>query len=188
MITKKIENGNLGSVLNLWYALVDDIQEIPLPVNGIVNQVAFKPGKSWHQIYLTQNTGGHDQNYIQDKGGSYDAKSIAGNVPGDDPENEAEIKKLKGKRFILAYQDANGRQRIIGDQKTPCSIGTKFSTGANFTTYQGSTIEFKTQSTKGTVYIQNIVSFSGGAVLNGVLINPGGTFLQNPDGTYLLVP
>lgn len=124
-----------GVQQNLYYARMADIKTLPKPVlddssgDGsfanlvtISADIIMKPGKKFHKLYCTIETGKLDGNLV----GEFDGKSFNNELsfvhPGNKPEVLGFAQWAKNSNLVFLAADQDGQVRLLGHEGYPAKM------------------------------------------------------------------
>ncbi len=133
---------NLGGVLLFRVALVDDVQSIPLPINGkVCEPVVMQTGKQWYDVYGTPGTMGFSEDETPSDHRSYFVVEINASIPKDRTEVRNSLDDLREKKCIVDCLDSNLERRLVGTITEPLKCITAFDTTNKVTGKNAHTIK-----------------------------------------------
>jgi hypothetical protein len=115
---------NLAGIKIARYIFADEIESMPIPSNGIINEtdVVLKTGSAWYDLYFTPGTiKGKVQQKQTDAGKLYSIEFSLG-IPRESFENTNKIDLASRRPIVFKITDNNNVTKIYGSNSKPLTI------------------------------------------------------------------
>lgn len=134
---------NLGGIFLFRVIPVDDVQSIPLLVDGkVCEPVILKTDKRWFDVYGTEGTMKYLEEPQTSEHGDFYKASITSFIPKGRSEVKAVLDEMKNKNFIIDIIDNNSFRRLVGTIAEPLKFSVGYDSGNKVTTSNGYSISF----------------------------------------------
>jgi hypothetical protein len=134
---------NVGGNFKLRVAYVEEVQEIPTPIDGTVHlEVTLKPGGRWYDIYSTEGTINFKDASQTSDHGDYFAKSLEAFAPKDSTELVDAANRFRNRPLIIDLIDNNGTRKLIGTIDEPMYVSTSFDSKTQVSERAGTALSF----------------------------------------------
>ncbi len=120
---------NIGGLQKLEFIPIIDVDSIPDPVQGTIDDPILKLGKRWFQCYFSPGTLGFSEEKNNSGAGIQYNPVLTPFIPKDNPELSAILREMDGYLFLVKYQDNNGYMKLVGDLNTGLRFESSLSTG-----------------------------------------------------------
>lgn len=175
---------NRGGNETIWFAPISDVENIPDPVEGIIeDNISLASGKTFFQGYASNGTLVAEDDPVEVNNGLSFPNSVKGRVPKDNPQTLILFIQMMRKRFLVLKSDMNGMVKSYGSIGNGMRFRFKTLNPADAAGYNGYEWEFYRTSDEpawfysgeftvdSTVYSYSYVpptAFSGINYLNGL--------------------
>jgi hypothetical protein len=135
---------NLGGYLSFIFAPVSTVIGDQRYVSGNAPSatVSFVAGRNWLSGYATRETLVFTEEPQFDDNGNFYNLTIAGFVPGDNPQLEQILYEMENQRHLVVLKDAGGVLRLAGSKKQPLSFSASFASGGARSDIKGYNFKF----------------------------------------------
>lgn len=145
----KFSDDNIGGVLLCRFIPVENVSEIPSPINYSINTaVVLKSNCRWFDIYGTQGTKEFTEESTQSDAGTSFKKSIKLITPKIRTELDDQFNDMANRLFILDVTDNNGLRKIVGTIDEPLKFKCTATTKADVAQRNEYSIEFFGEGTQ----------------------------------------
>lgn len=125
----RLTSSNIGGVVELKVARVDDIASMPNPDDDtIYGDINFKTGGGWHSWWPTSQTIGVSSQNADGMEGDYKMNSMPFIISKDRQGIKAMLDKAEQDDFIVLFKDGNGNPKIFGTIDRPVKFSFSQST------------------------------------------------------------
>lgn len=132
MKTVNKPSDNLGGIARVWCippAMVTDIRPVDLTGESILE--VYSLGTTY-SLYCIPESLEYTETEKQADAGSYFEAELTGRMAKDSPELWLSLRDLRGKPWVVVYQDQNSQYKVIGSPREPLWFTTELKTGAQF--------------------------------------------------------
>lgn len=134
---------NIGSILEIKFALASDIASISAPDANETVQVTFQPGKSFTAFSFTPESGNFSEDMADNDSGPYWSQAVSFKCPKIDTIQHAIVKSLVDQELILSVKDGNGNSMVMGALDTPARVSFKMLRPSSPGGYNGYEVSFR---------------------------------------------
>lgn len=154
-VLNKIQEDNLGGVLNLWMAPAYNIDTITKDSSTGIYSVTFEDeDKNW-LIYLTPETSIYTEKEDISSGSSFYTCTFDGFIPNDSPELRLQLNELKARPWIIFFEDQNEYMKMAGEINCPLQFSHQYTTRQRISELKGHDIKLQGNTLLGSVFINN---------------------------------
>uniref|UniRef100_UPI00286BC2F8 hypothetical protein n=1 Tax=Hymenobacter sp. TaxID=1898978 RepID=UPI00286BC2F8 len=115
---EQLPNPDLAGYLNLYYLPVEDLLRDPVVVGGaVVGDLALRPGASWVELKLTQQTLKVAEVPKQGRSGTTYQVKVTGQRPQPTAGVLGGLEALDRRQLLLLVRQANGQLRLLGTRQ-----------------------------------------------------------------------
>lgn len=161
-----------GVATNIWGIYKNDLQTIQVPgADGVTITTAHipKPGKGFHNVYNTLESGEFKSGNKGGLDGQYQDQNYEGFIPGLRSSVSSYQRRTQNAEMIYIIEDGNGQKIQIGDRKYPAYIKFEAGTGkAGGDEVAGYKMMIKSYSTTTTFYNATIPLAPTGVISGGI--------------------
>lgn len=134
---------NIGSIISIQYAFVEDISTISDPDENGEVEITFKAGKSFTDLSFTQESATMNESQENSDAGNYYSQSLTCRVPKISEPGTVIMQGLRNKDIILEIKDANAVKVIMGLLNSPARMSYKYLRPAGAAGYNGYELSFQ---------------------------------------------
>ncbi|WP_375418141.1 hypothetical protein [uncultured Hymenobacter sp.] len=111
---------SLGA-LRLWPAA--NVRRYPAPAGGRISQaLELLDSRQYADVYFLDGSAGYDEEPGENEQGLFYKAKLVLLVPADAPDVSQAVATLAGGRYLVAFQDGNGRTKLAGTPEWPLRL------------------------------------------------------------------
>ena len=136
---------NIGGLEEFQFIPVTDIISIPRPVDHVINKsvvIDDSSGAKWLNAYVTEGSLGYTETKSKTQHGTPYKRKLVGFVPKDSEALANQFDGMEGSKFVLIYDDNNGKKKLIGSIDSPLEFTADLDTKEDASGRNGHTISF----------------------------------------------
>lgn len=181
---------NLGGIIKIQVASVDDIVSISPAINGrIYDNIVFKAGRGFYTFIVTDGTPEVNANDKESDEGRFKENSLQFSVPKDREIHFNMFNEMQKSRFVVLYTDKNGKQKLLGNLNSPMQFKYDYRSGAASADFNNYQCEFFSEAPNNVAFYDADVTAAPGTPVPAIVEDGAGNILAllNSGDTYTLV-
>jgi hypothetical protein len=160
-----------------------------LPTDGVSILGDLQLPVPFNFFEATDFTPEFDQPDDDDVHGEFYGHSFSGFCAGDTPELAAAIMRMKGRRFVVLFQDLDERMKLIGDREFYLVFECKFNSGSKPGERKGYKFSFKGKSRNPALFYSGQIAVAASGVITPPVLGGAPVRLEDTAGNLItLIP
>lgn len=143
------KNNQIQRICRLSYQLKSNLVSVGNDPDAFHQEVIFKSGINWLDIYFTPNKIEYNEPPVQDANGLYYDIKLKLSFPNEADSNLNLFQALENSALILRLEYSNGNSKLFGDMNYPVHCLIHYATAID----SGFEIEFYSKSPKRSVWL-----------------------------------
>jgi len=112
--------GGLLAGVRLWP--VGNVLNYPEPVACVLPALQLRDVNNYADLYFLPDSAGYSEEPGEDAQGEFYTVKLPLLIAGDAPDVSEAIARLAGGRYLVAFQDGNGRTKLAGTKEWPLKL------------------------------------------------------------------
>lgn len=180
-------NLDLAGFLQLYYLPVEDLLADPVVMNGaIVGDLALRPGATWLELKLTQQTLKVAEVPKTDRHGTYYQVKVTGQRPQPTADVLGGFEALDPRPLVVLVRQANGQLRMLGTREAYLRLqaGTE---GGGVAARAGLDVQLTGETPERGPYYAGVVPIPGGTAIIPIEAQVGSVRVLNFKGELMAI-
>lgn len=169
---------NLGGIIKIQIATVDDIETISDSIDGrIFDPIVFKAGRGFYSWFVTEGTPEVNAKDKDSDEGRFKENSLRFSIPKDRDTYFHMLNEMQKSRFVVLYIDKNGNQKLLGNLNSPMQFKYDYSSGAASADFNNYGCEFFSEAPNNVAFHNEIITDAPGSPIPAIVQRSDGTIL-----------